>query len=207
MMISDNEPNGQTVICLVRHGETDWNVAGRLQGREDIPLNAHGRAQARLTGRRLAADEWDLLVSSPLRRAWETAEIIGEAIGIRQIVPEPALVERDYGRASGLTNAEVRAAFADDAIPGRESRDEVRSRSMAALGAILAANPGKRIVIVAHGGVIRAIVHALSDGDHASIASPYGNACLCHLTHDGDRWQIVAANVVDHLEPLARPAR
>jgi uncharacterized phosphatase len=188
-----------TTVCFVRHGETDWNVEGRCQGQEDIPLNERGREQARKSGVHLRGDEWDVLVSSPLSRAWETARIIGEQIGAQEIVPAPAFVERNYGEASGLIWDEVRYLYPDGDIPGAESYAEVRERCMPALDALARAHPGKRLLVVAHGGAINAMLAAVSNGEIGSGKTLLGNGCLCLLTHDADRWQVCSYNEVGHL--------
>ncbi|MBX6395401.1 MAG: histidine phosphatase family protein, partial [Alicyclobacillaceae bacterium] len=88
------------VICLVRHGETVWNREQRLQGHQDIPLTDKGREQARAVARRLSTEPWDLVYSSDLSRARETAEIIAKHCGVR-VVTDPRLRERFYGRFEG----------------------------------------------------------------------------------------------------------
>lgn len=201
-MISEPEPD-VTMICLVRHGETDWNAAGRIQGETDVPLNAHGREQARRCGMALAQEHlpWDFIVSSPLKRAWETATILEEFIGPHEIVPEPDFKERRYGAAEGKTGPEVEAAYPDGNVPGRETRTSLRERSMNALKRHVAANPGKRLVVVAHGGVINAILVAISGGEVGTGKTRLTNAGFCLATHDErtDEWAVIACNVVDHL--------
>ncbi|WAP51456.1 histidine phosphatase family protein [Arthrobacter sp. ATA002] len=81
-------------LVLVRHGETNWNQERRLQGHTDNPLNLVGRAQAREAGRLLAADSWDVLVSSPLLRAVQTARHIADAVGLQPAGTVPELIER-----------------------------------------------------------------------------------------------------------------
>ncbi|MGH2561141.1 MAG: histidine phosphatase family protein [Thermomicrobiales bacterium] len=188
-----------TTVCFVRHGETDWNVAGRCQGQENIPLNERGRAQAHKSGIYLRGEHWDVLVSSPLSRAWETARIIGEQIGVREIVPEPAFVERNYGEASGLVWAEVKHLYPDGVIPGAEGYAAVRERCMPALDALARAHPGKRLLVVAHGGAINAMLAAISNGQIGSGKTLLGNGCLCLLTHDGARWDVHSHNEIGHL--------
>ena len=104
--MSDARMNGTETrparLVLVRHGETDWNQERRLQGRTDNPLNGVGRAQARKAGRLLAAEPWDVVVSSPLLRAVQTAHLIADAAGLQPAGTIPELVERDYGSAEGL---------------------------------------------------------------------------------------------------------
>src|SRR5262245_53202123 len=97
-----------TVFYIIRHGETDWNLSGRWQGHADVPLNALGRAQAQRLAERLRREDTrlDSIYSSDLLRAWETALIIGDALGVAPR-PLPALREIDVGAWSGLTRAEV----------------------------------------------------------------------------------------------------
>lgn len=124
-----------TRILLVRHGETDWNAAGRIQGHSDTPLNAAGRLQARRAAQRLAREPIRALYSSDLARAFETATIIGVPLGLTVVV-SPQLRERRYGEWEGLTSAEIqahypeqfaswRARFTDFAPP--KARPETRS--------------------------------------------------------------------------------
>lgn len=156
-------------LVLVRHGQTDWNAAGRLQGRSDIELNTEGRAQAQAAGAALASEPWDVLVSSPLARAAETAKIIGEAIGVRPGFPVENLLERDYRAAegqylNGLTEPEFTHFFT-----GAESEAEVAARGMAALSALLHEHPGRRIIAVAHGTLIRLTMSTLLGRPHRRV--------------------------------------
>ena len=84
-----------TKICIVRHGETDWNAQGRLQGRTDIPLNENGKVQAMKCGEFLAQNNWDAVITSPLKRARETAEIIANYMGKSVIINE-AFIENIF---------------------------------------------------------------------------------------------------------------
>lgn len=165
-----------TELYLVRHGETDWNLQHRIQGSTDIPLNATGREQAATTGRLLARRQWDAIVSSPLSRAFETASIIAAATGLPVPTTVPDLVERNYGEAEGLTDAQIEAQFGGrfhsgpSMIAGQESREEVTARVLPALMAIADAHPGERVIVVSHGGVIRSVLNAVDpDGKHSWI--------------------------------------
>ncbi|TXK17617.1 histidine phosphatase family protein [Homoserinibacter sp. GY 40078] len=145
-----------TELYLVRHGETDWNAARRIQGRTDIPLNDTGRAQARQAGELLARQHWDAVYASPLSRAAETAQIIADRIGIDAVQLDDALMERDYGAAEGLGFDEIAARFPDGVhADGQESREDVGRRVAGALVRIAASRPGERVVVVSHGGAIR----------------------------------------------------
>lgn len=91
-----------TKICFIRHGETDWNIAGRLQGRTDIPLNESGIKQAQACGASLLQNEWDLMITSPLLRAKETGQIIQQKLNI-PLYEKESFIEVAFGDAEGLT--------------------------------------------------------------------------------------------------------
>src|SRR3712207_4629138 len=93
-------------IALTRHGQTDWNAAGRLQGSSDVPLNDTGRGQAAESVQRFSPADWDAVVTSPLSRARETGAILADGLGIPLGATYPELVERHYGVAEGLTDGE-----------------------------------------------------------------------------------------------------
>ncbi len=152
-----------THLYLVRHGETDWNAARRIQGSTDIPLNDTGRGQARRTGRILAGRRWDAIYSSPLSRAFETAQIIAAEVGLGAPVALPAVVERAYGAAEGLDYRTLDRLFPEGSrVPGRESRQHVAARVVPALERIAVAHPGQNLIVATHGGVIRAVVNSVA---------------------------------------------
>jgi uncharacterized phosphatase len=146
-----------TELVLVRHGETEWNRIGRVQGLSDIPLNDTGREQARHAGRRLATERWDAVATSPLSRAADTARIIAEELGLPEPETVDALVERNYGEAEGLSGPEIDARFGG-VIEARESREQVVERVRPALLALAERHPGGRVLVVSHGGVIGSLV-------------------------------------------------
>jgi broad specificity phosphatase PhoE len=139
-----------TTLLLVRHGETDWNAEGRLQGQTDRPLNDFGRRQAQRLGAELEADDLESIYSSDLARARETAEIVGERLGL-PVAFEPDLREKDWGNWEGLTPEERdRVEFVG------ESTEAHQERTLAALRRIAERHPGDRLVlVVTHGGSIR----------------------------------------------------
>lgn len=147
------------MIAVVRHGQTDWNLARRIQGRTEVPINETGRAQARTTGALLAAASADIdfawrgIISSPLSRAYETASIIARELGITEVSTDEALIERDFGPAEGLTVAEARKRWPGYRIPVAETAAELAERTSNAFTRILDTAPGS--VVVAHGALIR----------------------------------------------------
>ncbi|GAB3054610.1 histidine phosphatase family protein [Sediminivirga luteola] len=186
-------PSGPTRIVLIRHGETDWNVLGRLQGASDIPLNADGRAQAALTGRALAAQPappFEVLYSSPLMRAAVTADLIGRELGLEVAARVPELRERSFGLAEGMTWAERGEAFGPGLVEGQEADHEVRVRALAALERLAAAHPGGAVGAVTHGAVIRVIAEYLLQADPYSLP-PVRNVSLTTLRHFGaGTWEV-----------------
>jgi 2,3-bisphosphoglycerate-dependent phosphoglycerate mutase len=136
------------VLLLVRHGETDWNADGRLQGQTDRPLSAFGRRQAR----QLADEQLEAIYASDLSRARETAEIVGERLEL-PVVLDPDLREKDWGTWEGLTAVERdRVEFAG------ESTEEHQERILGALRRISERHPGAgRVLVVTHGGSIRRV--------------------------------------------------
>jgi len=156
-----------TELYLVRHGETDWNAARRIQGRTDIPLNDTGRDQARQAGELLARRRWDAIYASPLSRAVETASIIGEQVGIEQIGTRDDLMERDYGAAEGLGFDEIEALYPEGVhAEGQETRDQVAKRVGSALAALADRHPGESLIVVSHGGAIRSVLQLADPGTH-----------------------------------------
>ncbi len=182
-----------TTVCLVRHGETDWNAAELTQGSTDIPLNETGREQALATARALARETWHAVVSSPLSRALETAEIIASAIGIAEVEPDERLVERNYGQAEGISITERDHLFPDKQIPGAEPWESVQERMLVALTSIAERHPGNRVVVVGHGAAITALIAHLSNGAINRKTVRLKNASMNRLRYDGS-WEITAYN-------------
>jgi 2,3-bisphosphoglycerate-dependent phosphoglycerate mutase len=150
-------------VHLVRHGETDWNVEGRLQGWTDIPLNEVGREQARVAAAELAIRPIGSIFSSDLSRARDTAAAIAQAVDV-EVVTDPTLRERNYGVAEGRLTSELNAeldgrldeywADPDFAFDGGETRREAYERLGGFLAGVVAQAP-QEIVVVSHGGALR----------------------------------------------------
>jgi probable phosphoglycerate mutase len=179
-----------TQLFLVRHGETDWNRQRRIQGRTDIPLNDTGRDQARATGRRLATRSWDGILASPLSRARETAAIIAEAVGLGDPEAVPAIVERDYGEAEGMDWLEIERRYPKGIpVPGRESRAAVADRVVPALVDLALARAGAALIVVSHGGAIRAVLDRVHPGHEYG---PITNGSVHSFELVGDRLELIA---------------
>jgi broad specificity phosphatase PhoE len=155
-----------TTLLLVRHGETDWNAEGRLQGHTDRPLNDYGRRQAKELAERLAAEHVDAIYTSDLSRAKETAEIVGERLGL-PVVVDADLREKNWGSWEGLTGDERRNV---DYVG--ESTEDHRERILRAVERIVERHPEQRIVVVTHGGSLRRIQAAVN-----GVAEPVIENC------------------------------
>jgi probable phosphoglycerate mutase len=187
-----------TTILLARHGETDWNRERRFQGHADPPLNELGRRQARELAETLASSGVTAVYASPLARARETAAIVGEALGL-PVETRVALREVDVGSWQGLTRDEVEARYPDDfrgwldgdhGWGGGESYDELGRRVVADLLTLAARHPAERILVVTHGGPVRAAQAAAADTDHAGarrLSGPVGNCALLAFAVESER--------------------
>ena len=154
-----------TLICLVRHGETDWNKAMRVQGTTDIPLNQTGKEQAEEARVFLENSDWDILITSPLSRARQTAEIINQNMRL-PIVEMDVFKERGYGDAEGLTPDERERQFPGlREYPNQEPKTAGTHRVLPAMNEVLKKYPKTHVLLVAHGGVINSILAHLSGGD------------------------------------------
>lgn len=165
----DREP--ETRILLVRHGETEWNAANRVQGQLNPGLSETGRGQAERLVRRLAREPITAIYSSTLARAQETAAPVAHASNL-PVRGAPGFQEAGFGEWEGLTTAEIRARYPlqyedwrRDAIrhrpPGGETIESLLARSMAEMQRVLAAHVGETVLVVAHGGTIRCLVVGL----------------------------------------------
>lgn len=155
-------------LCIIRHGETDWNKLTKLQGREDIDLNKTGLEQARVVGEYLKKCDWEKIISSPLKRALNTARTIGEVVGIKNIHIEQNLIERDYGKASGMTLAERVKTYPDKNYEGMEDWYHLRERVLKKVMALAQKYDDKDIIIISHGAAINSLLYTLSNGQYGS---------------------------------------
>lgn len=201
-----------TQVLVARHGETDWNLQGRWQGQGGPGLNDTGRAQARALAGRLAAARLDALYTSDLDRARETAEIIAAATGLEPVL-EPGLREVDNGDWRGLTRAEVRATNPEgyrrwldggSGWHGGETYEQMHARVVETLERLLAAHRRGRILLVSHGGAVRAIVaHAVVPGRHdRRHIDGARNGSLTTVATRRGVLRLVSFNDDGHLPPL-----
>ena len=188
-----------TNICLIRHGETEWNSLGKIQGRTDIPLNANGIRQAEQCRDYLKESKWDLVITSPLRRAKETASIINEALTL-PLVEMAEFMERSFGDAEGKTKEERQALYPNMIYPNEEPYSELEARLKAGLAYILQSYPEHNILLVAHGAVIHTILRILSNEEITLDNTYLTNACISNIHYTGLQWAIKDYNIVAHLQ-------
>lgn len=203
-------------LIAVRHGESTWNAEARWQGQADPELSELGRRQARAVGARLAVTKVDAVVSSDLTRAAETARAVAEPHGL-DVVLRPDLRERDVGEWTGLTRSEIVerhpdqwAAYRrhlDPPLGGGETTRDLHARIGAALDAILDEDPGAGsdavVVVVGHGGTVRAIAYSAlgltpEPGRPMALLAP-GNTAIAEIGYDSRGLRLRSYNDTAHL--------
>jgi alpha-ribazole phosphatase len=152
---------------LMRHGETAWNRQGRVMGRHPVELTDHGREQVTATARFALSIKPDLIITSPLVRARQSAEILATGLGGVEIVEEPAIAEVLYGRWEGMHYHELiddphyityRKSPIEHPTPGGETIPEVQARGVAAVMRTMEAHSGQRVIFVSHGDIVRTVL-------------------------------------------------
>ena len=181
----------QTILGLLRHGQTDWNIDLRLQGTTDIPMNQVGIKQIQTAAAQLAGD-WDVILSSPLGRAKHSAQLVADYLGLSEIIEEQLLLERSFGIGEGLTYQQWHEQFSTlDEIPGAESQHQVQTRSKLLLDHISSKFAGQRVLAVSHGALIRFVLSEVSNGEVPPPGERLQNASLHLLRHSGS-WTLDA---------------
>lgn len=187
-----------TTIYLIRHGETDWNAMGKVQGATNIPLNITGEQQAKKTRDYFKDKAIGVMISSPLIRAKRTAEIMIEHLDV-PLIEMSEFVERCYGDAEGLTIEERLEKYPTGDIPRLECRESLEKRVLKGINQILDKHANKTVLVVAHGAVINAILYALSKGQIGSGITRLKNACISCIHFNNNNWEIISVNEDVHL--------
>ncbi len=191
----------KTTICFVRHGQTEWNKQTRIQGRIDNPLNDTGRKQALDLGNYLNEhnNDWDLIIASPLIRAYETAQIIQKSLGSNiPLVVDKELVEREFGDCEGaLITKELFVDICNDNIKNLEKSYDLQNRVYNATVRIAKTYLGKKILIVAHSHVIKGLLTKL-DKKYTFNDAMY-NSALNFFTYENEEITIDGINISTHL--------
>ncbi|MEN9707271.1 MAG: hypothetical protein RIS31_837 [Actinomycetota bacterium] len=181
-----------TVIGLLRHGQTDWNIDMRLQGISDIPMNETGHNQSRVAAKVLGEQDWQRVISSPLNRAQETAQYVADALGLVTVETEQLLLERSFGDAEGSSYEEWRERLQSGIVAeGAETVATLEARSWQLLDQLAKTFEGQRIIAVSHGALIRKIISLVSEGEFPRDGERFGNASMTTIQFDGERWSIL----------------
>ena len=186
------------LICMVRHGETDANKNMIVQGRIDNPLNAKGMAQAEAIAAAFSAsgETYDVIVASPLKRAAATARVIADKLGrIGEIELDPGFLERDFGEFDGhAINPDYARMVIENRIPKMEKHEVLEARVFAALLALCERHPGKRILLVTHSHVIKAVLVRLLPPSEFNYASYLANCSMHHIACEDGAFRVVDYN-------------
>ena len=195
-------------VILVRHGETDWNKNARFQGQTDVPLSETGKEQAEKVGQRLAGEKISAIYSSDLSRAFETALAISRHHGLK-IEKLKALREINFGQWEGMSrqiildeHGDLYQKWLDNPMetrtPQGENFTEVQKRALQALREIAAKHANETVVVVAHGGLIKAVICEYLDGDFWEF--PQGNTAVNILEYSNNVFRFITLNDLSHLE-------
>jgi len=200
-----------TRLCIVRHGETDWNAERRIQGHVDIPLNATGLSQAEAAARGIAGEKFAAIYSSDLIRAMQTANTLGGVAGLA-VVSEAGLRERNFGRMQGMRYEDIQTLDAIEAarfrqrdpyydFGGGETLIAFADRIHATIERLAAAHAGASLLLVTHGGVLD-IIHRRISGRDLSAPRDFTvpNAALNRIEIDTNGWRLLSWADRRHLE-------
>lgn len=200
-----------TRLIIVRHGQTEWNRVERFRGRADLELNPAGIRQAQAIAQRLPAWTPVAVYSSPLKRAWQTAAILAQPLGLG-VEPLEGLIDMDFGTWQGLTPEEARArdpqlyrlwleAPHRVRFPGGEGLEEVRGRAQQAVDRVSAAHPDSGVVLVSHKVVCKVLTLLLLDADNSHYWEiEQDNAAITIFDQRSPYWMASLINDTCHLK-------
>ncbi|CDR30829.1 Alpha-ribazole phosphatase [Acholeplasma oculi] len=183
------------IIAMIRHGETDYNKKQLVQGRMDNPLNSEGIHQAETLGTYLRDNNetFDVLISSPLKRALKTAEIVGSYIGLQVNYTDKNLLERDFGPFEGKSIDEVLPIITLDDFrkDGFEDNPSLQSRILSAVQRISNLHSHQKVLIVAHAHVIKSLI-ILSNKDKFTYTNHFvGNSSIVYFKITDDTVEVI----------------
>ena len=188
--------NKMTTFYIVRHGETEWNVSGNIQGSSDSLLTTKGVLQAENVGKKFEDIKFDLVISSDLLRAKRTAEIITKEINL-EVQTTKLLRERHFGEFEGKHYTELRAfdeyfeALSDEmkhrhTSHGVESDENLTTRFITFFREVAITHPGKKVLVVAHGGIMRVMLRRFGFGTYQTLShGAVSNSAWFRLESDG----------------------
>lgn len=193
----------ETLLFLIRHGETEWNRSGRIQGHSDLKLTPTGEWQADCLAASFVGKYLCAVYSSDLQRARETARRLAEAVG-QTVCTLPALRERSYGAWEGLTLEEIRERFPDyrtnEAKYGIESFAAMQQRAVDCLTPIAQRHRNEAVAIVSHGGLINAFLHFITNGALGTGVTRLDNTGVTSVSYRLGQWRVNDVNNTRHLQ-------
>ncbi|AJS58054.1 histidine phosphatase family protein [Paenibacillus sp. IHBB 10380] len=186
---------------LIRHGLTDWNVSGKIQGQSDIPLNEEGKRQAMALGERLLIEsyQWDYVISSGLSRAVETANIIATKLSLPMLETDERLLERSFGQVEGFTAEQRESTWGKEwnlLELGQEKNEAIQARGLAFMEEMWERYPDKNILVISHGGFLAQLFTALYKDQYVERI---GNLSLTILEKEDLKWMPLLYNCTRHL--------
>jgi len=202
---------GCTQLFVIRHGETDWNLASRIQGHTDIPLNSTGLAQAARLGKALADEPLAAVYTSDLQRAYQTGAAIAAQTGA-PLIAHASLRERHFGCFEGHSWDEIASNWPEESRRwrqrepgfspgGGESLEVFYARCVGALEGLARAHEGEAIAVVAHGGVLDCFYRAATRVElQAARGWALGNATINRLLWTGEGLTLIGWNDDQHLQ-------
>lgn len=193
----------ETILYLIRHGETDWNRERRIQGHSDVQLNTTGLEQANRLASYLSGERFNKIYSSDLKRAFDTAQRLSQTTGS----PHEALQhlrERSYGELEGLTYDEVRkrmeAVGPEESVLGIETFSSIQERAFECLTGLARNHLNEKIVVVTHGGFINSFLHRISQGAIGTGITRLDNTGITKLLYNSHDWEVIEVNHTSHLQ-------
>lgn len=191
------------LVGLIRHGLTDWNAVGKIQGQSDIPLNEEGRKQAYQLAQRLKDDttyQWDFVITSGLSRAQETGKIIADSLKIPIYDPDSRIMERAFGQVEGLTSLERESLWGkewDQLDLGQEKDEAIRKRALAFMNDLGERYGDRNVLVISHGGLLAQLYSALYQN---KCSERIGNLSLTIVEKQETNWDLVLYNCTRHLK-------
>ena len=190
-------------IYIFRHGETDWNNFGKLQGQTDIELNEAGISQAKNVSKYIKDVKFNILFTSPLKRAKRTARIVADDLNIENIIVENDLIECDFGDGNGVLKQDINKLFGNNfneswssseakyddlKFPNGESKMEVRNRIVGCVNKIISNNENlDNFLLSSHGFVIKQLIIASGSDNHKKLE----NCEIVHFNFDNNKINFV----------------
>lgn len=183
-----------TVICLIRHGKTDWNKQQRIQGRSNIPLNKEGIEQVEEACAAVRETRWDALYTSPLERAKQTAQLLQASSSVPLYV-EDAFIEKSFGDVEGEPYTKVFSTYPDGVYPNAETDENVIARVLRQFEVIQKEHPNERVLVVTHGAVIHALLAHFAVIPAGLEYIILHHLCMNTFSYDNGKWGITSYNV------------